>query len=229
MRIYILNNNPKIMNIKLCFNVVRKDETRKHIIINLEVSLLIFMLSVIQLTARGNYVNTVQDLAEKGDTIRKTIPYTLPWDDMPIDLSFVYEKEKPAGKHGFLKVEGDRFVFEDGTAGKFWGTNFNSAQSFPSHDQSEKVAKRLAKIGLNIVRFHQMDAEWSTPNIFQLTKGENKTNTMNFDPASLDRLDYLIHCLKQEGIYVYMDLLTYRRFKSGEDRKSTRLNSSHTR
>ena len=45
----------------------------------------------------------------------KTIPYTLPWDDMPIDLSFIYEKEKPAGKHGFLKVEGDRFVFEDGT------------------------------------------------------------------------------------------------------------------
>ena len=61
-----------------------------------------------------------------------------------------------------------------------------------------------------------MDAEWSTPNIFQFTKGENKANTMDLDPVSLDRLYYLIYCLKQEGIYVYMDLLTYRRFKSGD-------------
>jgi hypothetical protein len=135
---------------------------------------------------------------------------------MPIDLSFIYAKEKPAGIHGFLRVEGDRFVFEDGTEGKFWGTNFNSAQNFPAHDHSVKVAKRLAKIGVNIVRFHQLDAEWATPNIFQFTKGENKANTMNFDPVSLDRLDYLIYCLKQEGIYIHMDLLTYRRFKSGD-------------
>jgi hypothetical protein len=144
------------------------------------------------------------------------IPYTLPWDDLPIDLSFLYEEEKPAGKHGFLQVVEDRFVFQDGTAAKFWGTNFNSAQNFPSHTHSEKVARRLAKIGVNIVRFHQLDAEWSTPNIFQFSKGRNKDNTLTLDPESLDRLDYLIHCLKKEGIYVYMDLLTYRRFRSGD-------------
>ena len=158
----------------------------------------------------------VSDQEEQADTVRKTIPYTLPWDDMPIDLSFVYEKEKPAGKYGFLKAEGDRFVFEDGTEARFWGTNFNSAQCFPSHDHSEKVAKRLAKTGVNLVRFHQLDGEWSTPNIFQFTRGENRPNTLMLDPESMDRLDYLIHCLKQEGIYVYMDLLTYRRFKKGD-------------
>lgn len=145
-----------------------------------------------------------------------TIPYTLPWDDMPIDLSFVYANEAPAGKHGFLKVEGDKFIFEDGTEARFWGTNFNSAQIFPSHEHSEKVAKRLAKIGVNIVRFHQMDGEWSTPNIFQFTRGENRSDTQSFDPRSMDRLDYLIYCLKKEGIYVYMDLITYRRFKAGD-------------
>ena len=178
--------------------------------------LILILALVFQLTSAGNSVNIDPDLHEQSDTIRKTIPYTLPWDDMPIDLSFIYEKEKPAGKHGFLKVDGDRFVFEDGTEAKFWGTNFNSAQNFPSHEHSVKVAKRLAKIGINIVRFHQLDAEWSTPNIFQYAKGENKENTMDFDPVSLDKLDFLINCLKQEGIYVYMDLLTYRRFKSGD-------------
>ncbi len=147
---------------------------------------------------------------------KRWIPYTLPWDDMPLDLSFVYENDKPAGERGFLKVKGDKFVFEDGTEARFWGTNFNSAQNFPSHEHSEKVAKRLAKVGVNIVRFHQLDAEWSTPNIFQFSRGENKPNTMSFDPESLDRLDYLIYCLKKEGIYVYMDVLTYRRFETGD-------------
>jgi len=151
------------------------------------------------------------------DTLRRSIPYTLPWDDMPVDISFVFRNEKPAGKHGFLKTKEDKFVFEDGTEVRFWGTCINSAQSFPSHEHSEKMALRLAKTGLNIVRFHQMDAEWSTPNIFQYTKGENKPNTLDFDPVSLDHLDYLVYCLKKNGIYVYMDLLTYRRFKEGDD------------
>ena len=37
---------------------------------------------------------------------KKYVPYNLAWDNMPIDLSFLYSEEKPAGKHGFLKVDG---------------------------------------------------------------------------------------------------------------------------
>jgi hypothetical protein len=135
---------------------------------------------------------------------RKTFSYTLPWDDAPVDISFVFEGEKPAGKHGFLGVKDAQFVFEDGTIGRFWGTNFNSGACFPSHPYSEKVARRLAKFGVNLVRLHQMDAAYSTPNLFQLTKGRRLKDTQSLDPVSLDRLDYLIHCLKQEGIYVAM-------------------------
>ena len=149
--------------------------------------------------------------------MRRVIPYTLPWDDAPVDISFVFEGEKPAGRHGFLQARDGGFVFEDGTAARFWGTNFNSAACFPKHSYSKTVARRLSKFGVNIVRFHQMDAEWSTPNIFQFTKGRRLDDTQSLDPTSLDRLDYLIHCLKQEGIYVYMDLLTYRIFKTGDN------------
>ncbi len=147
----------------------------------------------------------------------KYISYSLPSDDMPIDLSFIYKDERPAGKHGFLTVKQDKFVFEDGTEAKFWGTNFNSAANFPTKQQSEQVARRLAKVGINMVRLHQLDAEWSTPNIFQFTKGEKNNTTQEFDLQSLDRLDYLIHCLKQQGIYVFLDLLCYRKFTSGDD------------
>ena len=61
-----------------------------------------------------------------------------------------------------------------------------------------------------------MDAEWSTPSIFQFNRGRPKDNTRSFDLESMDRLDYLIYCLKQEGIYIYLDLLTYRQFRPGD-------------
>ena len=69
---------------------------------------------------------------------------------MPVDISFVFEDEKPAGKHGFCKARGDRFVFEDGTPVRFWGTNLNSGACFPEKDYAPKLAKRLAKIGINV-------------------------------------------------------------------------------
>ena len=139
-------------------------------------------------------------------------PYPFYPDDVPIDISFIFEDERPAGKHGFLGVDGRSLCFEDGTVAKFWGTNFNGAGCFPEHAYAEKLAKRLSKLGINLVRFHQLDSEWHTPNIFAFTKGK-KMPGGTLDPESMDRLDYLIYCLKKEGIYVYLDMLTYRKFK----------------
>ena len=143
------------------------------------------------------------------------IPYPFFHDDVPIDISHLFESEKPAGKHGFLHNEGRDFVFEDGTKAKFWGVNFNGAACFPDHEYARVVARRLAKLGTNIVRFHQLDAQWHTPNIFNFTKGKRNVSG-KLDPEAMERLDYLIWCLKEEGIYVYLDMLTYRKFRSDE-------------
>ena len=94
----------------------------------------------------------------------------------------------------------EKATLEDGTKVKFWGTNFNGAGCFPEHDCAKKLAKRLAKLGINIVRFHQLDSEWHTPNIFAFTKGKRVTDA-HLDPESMDRLDFLVKCLKDEGIY----------------------------
>ena len=50
-------------------------------------------------------------------------------DSMPVDISFVFEDEKPSGKHGFCKAVGEDFRFEDGTLARFWGVIFNGASA----------------------------------------------------------------------------------------------------
>ncbi|NLO36291.1 MAG: hypothetical protein GX112_08055, partial [Clostridiaceae bacterium] len=49
----------------------------------------------------------------------KYAPYPVHWNETPVHISFVFKQEKPAGRHGFLQVKGDQFVFEDGTPGLF--------------------------------------------------------------------------------------------------------------
>ena len=146
----------------------------------------------------------------------KYIPFPFYYDDMPIDISSAFQDAAPAGRHGFMKVQGDKMIFEDGTPALFWGVNFNGGACFPSFDYSEKVASRLRKTGVNLVRFHQLDAEWDSPHIFAFQKGERIGSTTTFHPESMKRLDYLIACLKKEGIYCYLDMNTYRNFKSGD-------------
>jgi len=151
------------------------------------------------------------------------IPYSLHWDNAPLDISFVFQAEKPAGKHGFLTVQEDKFVFEDGTVARFFGTLFNSGMNFCSHDHARITAKRLAKFGINLVRLHQMDADSACPNIFNFTRGAHENRTTEFDPESLDRLDYLQACLKEEGIYVYVDGINHRIFRSGDGVRNAHL------
>lgn len=144
------------------------------------------------------------------------IPMPAYTDRMPVDISFVFEDEKPAGKHGFLKIDGEDFRFEDGTLGRFWGVNINGAACFPSKEYAKNFATRIAQSGCNLVRFHQLDAPFSTPNIFSFTKGRRETTSRQLNPKAMDALDHLIYCLKEEGIYCYLDMLTYRQFREGD-------------
>jgi hypothetical protein len=120
--------------------------------------------------------------------------------------------DAPAGKHGFLRVKGDEFVFEDGTPVRFWGTNIVAGEVFMDHETARRTAARLARFGCNLVRLHHMDADWAEPNIFD----PSYDDTQHLSAESLDRLDYLISELKKQGIYVFLDLLVHRKFKAGD-------------
>lgn len=138
------------------------------------------------------------------------VPYTMPWDAAPLDLSWL--NEKPAGQRGFVRVQDGRLAFQDGTPARFWGVDVSAAANFPTHEQSERIAERMASFGVNMVRTHHADAFWSTPNFFDESYGD----TQHFDPDALDRFDYFIYCLKQQGIYIYLDQLVHRRFTEGD-------------
>ncbi|MFQ6131637.1 MAG: hypothetical protein ACE5R4_06345 [Armatimonadota bacterium] len=126
-----------------------------------------------------------------------------------IDLSFLLDA--PAGKHGFLTVRPDgHFYFEDGTRARFFGTNINSREACGDREQSERVAARLARYGINMVRLHSVDSRWAT--LIDYERGDSR----HFNAEALDRYDYFVAQLKKHGIYVYFDLLDYRRFMDAD-------------
>lgn len=127
----------------------------------------------------------------------------LDWRLSPVDLSFLNAPEKPAGRRGFVKAEGESLVFEDGTPARFWGTNLTANALFgTSKDNVKEQAKRISALGFNLVRIHHFDSPWVNPNIF----GKDAPDTQTLDSSSLDKLDWWIKCLKDEGIYVWLDL-----------------------
>lgn len=149
-----------------------------------------------------SYTVPTVDTKDESEWFAWTIPDESKAKGTAIDASFLLEK--PAGKHGFVKVNGDGYVFENGTPARFWGTNVVFNANNMSHAESDILADRIARSGYNIVRMHMFDAS-REPNIF--ASGTTRT----FDEEQLDRLFYFTAALKERGIYVYMDLLVYRK------------------
>ena len=126
-----------------------------------------------------------------------------------IDLSHLLDA--PAGKHGFVTVRGDgHFAYEDGSRARFFGTNIGGRRCSPDRREAEMIAERLARSGVNMLRLHAPDSRWS--DLIDTSDGTSR----RLNPEVLDRYDYFVAELKKRGIYVYFDLLDYRRFLPGD-------------
>ena len=126
------------------------------------------------------------------------------WETFPVDLSFLNAAEKPAGKHGFLEVDGENLVFENGKRVRFWGTNISARTLFKTSNANvSRQAKRLSAMGFNLVRLHHHDSAWVNPNVF----GQKPViDTQALSQSALNKIDWWIKSLKDEGIYVWLDL-----------------------
>lgn len=139
-------------------------------------------------------------------------PFYIPWnycEGSRVDFGFLLDA--PAGKYGFLKSRDGHFYFENGKRAKFWGVNIHANKAcFPTHEQAEDVAKRLAQLGCNAVRMHFLDNE-SPHGIID----SNYNDSQHLSSVEMEKLDYFIYQLKQKGIYTVFDVLGLgvRRFK----------------
>ena len=127
------------------------------------------------------------------------IPWVLPWDDATPSVTNVSDwLEKPAGAHGFVTAR-EGHLYTGSRRLRFVGTNMTASAAFPEHADAEKVAARLAKFGINCVRFIGMDAQWTQANIFG-------PDGRSLSPPQLERLDYFVAQLKKNGIYTDLSL-----------------------
>jgi hypothetical protein len=156
--------------------------------------------------------------AAAGDLEFSGFPFPIPFDGLvegtaPAALAPL---PVPAGGEGFVQVRDGRFVLsESGRQIRFWGTNLTLEGCLPPHDVSERMARRLASLGINCVRMHFMDAAgypqglWNTP-------GWGDFPHRGFQPEALDRLDYLVAQLKAHGVYTDLNLHVARVFGAAD-------------
>ena len=140
-------------------------------------------------------------------------PFVLPWDDASpgiTDLSGWLPK--PAGKFGPVHVGPDGHLSTGDRRLRLNGVDLAFSAAFPTHDQADKVAARLAKFGNNIVRFHIMDMQRFPNGLL----AQDAKDTRTFDPEALDRLDYFTAQLIQHGVYIYLCTLNYRPFNAAD-------------
>lgn len=109
-------------------------------------------------------------------------------------------------------ANGDHFEAA-GAPIRFWGVNITAAACFPPKNKAAAIAGRMRKMGINLVRFHHLENNWSGDDgsIFIYANG---TRSLNIQ--TLDRLNYFIAQLKQNGIYVNMNLNVSRIFRPSD-------------
>jgi hypothetical protein len=103
--------------------------------------------------------------------------------------------DHPAGKHGGVRMVKDGFAFEDGAPIKFWGVNLSYTANAPDKETADFTAARFAKYGVNAVRMHKFSYPTGQSGI-----GDPNDST-RMDPRGMDRLDYFVSKLKENGVY----------------------------
>lgn len=131
----------------------------------------------------------------------------------PADVSFLLDA--PAGKTGFVRIQGGHLVKPDGSRLRLWGVHLTDwsrgSVLLPEKDDIPMWANTLARYGVNCVRLHFLDLD--APRGIIAADG---TDSQRFDALQLDRLDFLVSEFKRRGIYVDLNLNVGRSYKPGD-------------
>jgi hypothetical protein len=95
---------------------------------------------------------------------------------------------------------------------RFWGVNLCFGANFPTHEEAKKIAPHFAKLGINAVRFHHMDNQDAPEGIWKTLPNGKRI----LDPKQIDKLDFFLNELHEQGIYANINLHVSRRLKESE-------------
>lgn len=118
-------------------------------------------------------------------------------------LDFSFFLDAPAGKHGFVRADGENFVFENrpGVPVRFNGGNLcGDIATRYTHEEADILAELMASYGFNAIRLHHFDKD-----LIDAAKTDGSVH-----PERLDHLHYLVSAFKKRGIYTTIDLYTCR-------------------
>ncbi len=143
-----------------------------------------------------------------GDPSDGLFPFSITRDDVVqsiVDCAPLLHR--PAGRFGFVTVKSGHLQTRAGRI-RLFGVNLTTGACFPERADAERVAKRLARMGINAVRFHHMDAAWES----NLLLADDRET---LHPDRLDRLDWFIAKLIDHGIYIDLNLHVSREYPRG--------------
>lgn len=118
----------------------------------------------------------------------------------------------PAGATGRVTIDDGHFVDGSGQRIRFLGTNLTFDDAFPPKEVAPEIARRMAALGINVVRFHHLDGQYAPRGIWDPAFDDHQ----HMDAGQLDRLDWLISQLKQQGIYANINLHVSRSLGPGD-------------
>lgn len=137
--------------------------------------------------------------------------FVLPWNDATPGVTDFSSFNSPIGSNSWVAVDADGHFIVEGRRVRFLGVNFAGDSPFMPTNKADAVAARLAKFGVNCVRFHHMDAPWASGGgILSYTS----TRSTNFNASQLERVHFVVSRLKAHGIHANINLLVGREYRS---------------
>ena len=131
------------------------------------------------------------------------------------DFSFLNHPLAPADR---IMVKDSHFYSTAGQRVRFFGVNLAFGANFPTKDDAGRIARRLRRLGVNLVRLHHMD---SSPD--PVNNPNNAGSTLldsvypTFNEVSIQRLRDFLTALAAEGIYADLNLHVGYQFRPSVD------------